>query len=218
MRTTYRADRVLNTYRGTNDTAPATIYVGLLTAVTDAEAGTVTEASYAGYARKAVTFGAPGASGGGRQITNSGTVLFDPKTDVGQVSAIAVGYYDAITAGNLTDVMYQDGADPLMASVDAAEVITNILDSPAHGLVTDQQVRLEAFGGAPTLPGGLSANTTYWVITALTDSFQLALTQGGAAIDLTAAGRALVHKLTPKVIQQNDQPQFAVGQLKLTEF
>jgi lambda family phage portal protein len=59
MRTTYTSDKILNLYRATTFTAPAAVYAGLLTAVTDAEAGTVTETSYGSYARQAITFGAP---------------------------------------------------------------------------------------------------------------------------------------------------------------
>ena len=59
MRTTFTSDKILNLYRGTTFTAPAAVYAGLLTAVTDAEAGTVTETTYGAYARQAITFGAP---------------------------------------------------------------------------------------------------------------------------------------------------------------
>lgn len=217
MRTTYKSDRVLNTYRGTNDTAPANVYAGLITAVTDAEAGTVTEASFGAYARQAITFGAPGGGGGGRQSTNSGAILYPAKSDVGSVSVIAVGIWDALTVGNLTDIIYQDGVDPLIGVVDAGDVTANTITSPAHALVNDQRVRLESFPGALTLPTGLSENTTYFVVGAATDTFQLSLTQGGAAIDITAVGRALVMKLTPVTINQNDQAQFAIGALKLVD-
>lgn len=217
MRTTYKSDRILNTYRATNDTAPATEYAGLLTAVTAARAGTVTEASWAGYARKPVTFGAPGAVSAGRQISNTAAVLFDAKGDVGSVDVIAIGIYDAVSGGNLTDIIYQDAADPLAASVDTGEVTSNTLDSPAHGLANDQRVRVQAFPGSPTLPTGFSEDTTYWVVGSATDSFQLSLTQGGAAIDITSTGRAIVHRLTPKTITQGIQAYFDVASLKLTD-
>lgn len=219
MRTTFQSDRVLNTYRGTNMTAPATIFAGILTAITDAEAGTVTEASYAGYARKAAAFGAPAGGGGGRQILNTALVLFDAKTDVGSVTGIGLGLYDAVSAGNLLDVIPNDGTDPIIVMAMPADLATDLLSSPAHGLTTDAQVRFEAFPGASGLPTGLSENTTYWVIaTGLTaDQFKVSTTQGGGAVNITAAGRALLMKLTPVVINQNDQPQFQSGVLKLVD-
>src|SRR6266571_112046 len=100
MRTTYTSDKILNLYRATTFTAPATVYAGLLTAVTDHEAGTVTETAYGAYARQAITFGVPAASLGGRQ-TQASALTFPAKSDAGSVTIIAVGIYDALTVGNL---------------------------------------------------------------------------------------------------------------------
>lgn len=217
MRTTYLSDRLLNHfYRNTASTAPTTVYAGLLTAVTDAEAGTVTEASYGAYARVAVTFGAPGSGVGGRQTTNTGAVTFAAKSDAGTATIKAVGVYDASTAGNLFDVIMLDGADPIgFVTLDIAT--NNTLRAPAHGLSTDQKVRVETFPGLQTLPTGLSANTEYWVrsggLTA--DDFTLATSQGGAVIDITAEGRGLLHRQTDLTINQNDQCNFAIGTLKI---
>lgn len=46
-------------FRNSAVSAPATVYVKLFTAVSDAEAGTGTEATFTGYSPSAVTFGAP---------------------------------------------------------------------------------------------------------------------------------------------------------------
>jgi hypothetical protein len=215
MRTTYTSDKILNLYRATNFTAPAAVYAGLLTAVTDAEAGTVTEASFAGYARTAITFGAPAANAGGRQITNSVAVTHAAKTDVGTATIIAVGIYDALTVGNLLDVILLDGKDPFVAV--ANDTATEFLRAPAHGLANDQQVRVEQFVGTGTLPTGLSENTTYFVVNTATDQFNLAATQGGAAINITAQGKLLIVPLTPLTLNQNDQANFAIGVLKLAD-
>lgn len=221
-RTTFLSDGILNTYRATTLTAPANVYAGLITAVTDLEAGTVTETTYGAYARQAITFGAPGAASGGRRIQNSGVLTFPAKSDAGSVSIIAVGVWDALTVGNLRDVIYLDDAAALpiaVAVVDTGDITSNLIVSPAHGLVADQQVRLEAWPAGPTLPAGLSENTTYWVIaTGLTaDRFSLSATQGGAAIDITAQGRAILMTIDPKTVAQNDQPTFAANTLSLLD-
>ena len=96
-------DRVLNAMRGTALTA-WTPYAGLLTAVADAEAGTVTEIAYTGYARQAVTFGAPAAG----TVTNSGVVSFGQMTAGAGGTAMAVGYYSAATGGELRYVVALD--------------------------------------------------------------------------------------------------------------
>ena len=63
-------------YRNLAFTSPTNVFAGLYEAVTGLEAGTGTETAYTGYARQAITFGAPAAGLGGRQITNSAAVTF----------------------------------------------------------------------------------------------------------------------------------------------
>jgi len=83
--------------RNTSYTSPATVYVSLYTTdPTDADSGTEVSTSGTGYARTAVTFGAPsnGVS------TNSADVTFPTATaSWGTVSHI--GIHDASTSGNL---------------------------------------------------------------------------------------------------------------------
>ena len=83
--------------RNTTYTSPATVYVSLYTSdPTDADTGTEVSTSGTGYARQAVTFGAPsnGVS------TNSADVTFPTATSsFGTVTHI--GIHDASTGGNL---------------------------------------------------------------------------------------------------------------------
>lgn len=83
------------TLRNTSYTSPATVYLALYTTdPTDADTGT--ELSGNGYARQAITFGAPsnGVS------TNSAAIDFPQAT--GSWGTVAyVGIRDASTAGNL---------------------------------------------------------------------------------------------------------------------
>ena len=96
---------------GTRDfTSPATLYIGLFTAVADGETGSVTEVSGGSYARTAVDFNA--ASGG--SATNNGDVTFPTATaDWGTVTH--VGIYDASTAGNLL----------IYATLDTSKTVSN---------------------------------------------------------------------------------------------
>ncbi len=61
---------------------------------------------------------------------------------------------------------------------------TDTVQSPAHGWSDTQPV---VFYGA-TPPAPLVAGTVYYVRDSATDSFKVAATAGGAAIDLTTAG------------------------------
>lgn len=63
---------------------------------------------------------------------------------------------------------------------------TDTLTLAAHGLAIGSRVHVVNSGGA--LPTGLAANTKYFVINTTTDTLQLSLTSGGAAVDITTAG------------------------------
>lgn len=92
----YLEDAVLDhVFRNTALTSPTAVYLALYTAApTDAGGGT--EVSGSGYARQAITFGA--ADGGA--MANTAAVEFTASG--GNFGAVvAVGVFDASTAGNL---------------------------------------------------------------------------------------------------------------------
>ena len=62
---------------------------------------------------------------------------------------------------------------------------TDICTKTGHNLHNGDPVTLSTTG---TLPAGLSAGGTYFIVSATTDTFKLSLTPGGAAIDITSAG------------------------------
>lgn len=108
-------DHVLG--KGTRDfTSPANLFVGLLTAVSDGEAGTWTEVSGTNYARTAVTFGA--ASGG--TATNSGDVEFPAAGSGGWGTVTHIAIFDASTSGN--PLFY--GSLSASRQVDEADIFT----------------------------------------------------------------------------------------------
>jgi hypothetical protein len=73
----------------------------------------------------------------------------------------------------------------------SADAVTNALVCEGHNLPADEAVQLWT-GGAGALPAGLAAGVVYYVrpVAGSTSLFQLALTAGGAAIDITTAGTA----------------------------
>lgn len=84
-------------FGGNAYTAPATHYLALLTAVSDGEAGTVTEVSTSGtaYARETVAFTVT-------DNTASNTSAIEYATATANFGTIThVGVYDASTGGNL---------------------------------------------------------------------------------------------------------------------
>jgi hypothetical protein len=97
-KTDAHSDSVLNVLRsGTISTI--TPYIGLLSAAPSDTAGG-TELTAGGYARQAVTFGAP-SGGSPRVIANTAAVTFGPATGSDWPSATHFGVYTASTAGTL---------------------------------------------------------------------------------------------------------------------
>ncbi len=68
--------------------------------------------------------------------------------------------------------------------VSDVDIATNILTVTGHGYVDDTEVWI----GADELPGGLAHSTPYYVRDAAADTFRLATSPGGAAVDITSAG------------------------------
>lgn len=202
-------DSVLNTLRAT-DLTQWTGHAGLITAITSFRAGTVTEATYTGYGtRPSITFSAPADTSpvGGRQIANSGAVTFPQNTGSTQ-DMMAWGVWTASTGGTLRAIGFLDADPPILGTGAASDTIT----APAHGLANDQRVRVLACPGA-VIPTGLSEDTTYFVISVATDTFQLSATQGGAAVNITASGAAFFMPFTPVTVATNATPEFAANAL-----
>jgi hypothetical protein len=97
----YLENKVLDLLLGGGTyTVPTTVYVALYT-VAPTDAGGGTEVSGGGYARVAVTNNAtnfPAASGGSK---SNGTTITFPTATADWGTVVAVGIFDASTAGNL---------------------------------------------------------------------------------------------------------------------
>jgi hypothetical protein len=92
----YLENAVLNhVFRNSALTSPTTVYLSLYT-VTPSDAGGGTEVTGGGYARQAITFGAPSAGA----IANTAAVAFTA-TGANFGTIVAVGIHDALTTGNL---------------------------------------------------------------------------------------------------------------------
>ncbi|MEV0616192.1 hypothetical protein AB0I81_22955 [Nonomuraea sp. NPDC050404] len=197
----------------------AITHIGVNTLVTapptDTSPGTgttaaATEAAGGSYARVAVSWGAPA----GGQRSNSGLLTID-------VPAGTFGFLTFWTAstGN-SGTQYRgwvpiNGAVSGFGTVDAADLTANTVTSPAHGLVnTDRVIFLNVLGG--TLPGGLVEGAAYYVVGAATDTFQVSLTSGGAAVDLaTTQGELYFMKVVPETFGSPGQLTVQAGALVL---
>jgi len=147
----------------------------------------VTETSGGSYARQSITWAA--ASSGTR--TNSAQLTIP--INAGQTIQ-TVGVWDALSAGN-SQGFFQIGST--IAGVGTATASTDTIASFAHGLANTDRVFVTAPSGT-TLPTGLSLTTLYFVVGSATDSFQLSLTSGGAAVDITANGEVAFFRTVPQ--------------------
>lgn len=187
-------------------------FIGLLTAITDWRAGTVTEASYTGYGtRPAVTWDSAEdtSPAGGRQKKNSGAIVF-PANSGSDQSIIAWGIYSAATAGVLHAIGLLDTDSPVMAVGN----VDDTLDAYAHGLSTDQRVYVQAAPGA-LLPAGLSENVAYFVLASglTSDVLKLSTSSGGSAVNITAGGACWLIPYTARTVAAGSTPQIADDQI-----
>lgn len=139
------------------------------------------------YARKSATWAA--ASSGSK--ATSATMVFDVPAST---TVRWVGFWDASTAGNFLGMVPNGGGVPEDFAVNSAGVTSNTFDAPSQGFSNGNSVVVWAVPGA-SLPTGVSEGTVYWIVGSTADTFQLSLTSGGAAIDITAVGSGFCQRL-----------------------
>jgi hypothetical protein len=182
----------------------ATVYMSLHTA-DPGETGS-NEVTGGSYARQAMALDA--ASGGASANTAQEEIASMPACTVA-----AIGMWDALTNGNFIGFGWMGGH--------SAKVFTSATDdtvtSPGHGYSDTDQIVFSA-EDAGTLPTGVTAGTIYFVRDSATNTFKVAATSGGAAIDLTTVGSGKVRKVVPKTVNSGDTFRVAAGDFDLQVF
>jgi hypothetical protein len=114
----------------------------------------------------------------------------EQSTTIEEMEAVAGITSDQTLSLNEHDFIY--GSASLQRSFSAesgtaftVDASTDFLTSSAHGLLNGERVMVFS---STTLPTGISARTVYFVVNKTADTFQLSLTSGGTAIDLTDTG------------------------------
>lgn len=117
--------------------------------------------------------------------------------DVPAAGTVAyVGAWSASTAGTFRGMWPANGGTPMpFTAVGATDIIT----VDAHGYANADTVTVWDLGSGSVIPTGLVEGTVYHVRDVAGDTFKLAATAGGAAIDLTTDGGGLVQKITVEV-------------------
>ena len=137
------------------------------------------------YARKAATWDA--AASASRAL--SAAVTFDVPA---ATTVRYVGRWTALTGGTFLGMSALNGTEKEFS----VDLTANTVKQVAHGYTNGDQVVF--LGGTP--PGGLTEGVIYYVVGATTDTYQVATTAGGAAIDLTAepAASCVASKIIPE--------------------
>ena len=195
-----------------DESATQITHIGIFTAADPGTGtnftGTEATGGSPAYARQAVVWGAA-ASG---LKANTGALTFD----VAAGTYGFFGFFNAATGNSSNFRGYAPFGTAVkgFATVDAADVTANAITCSAHGLVnTDRVMTYNVF--AETLPAGLTEGTIYFVVGATTDTFQVSLTSGGAAVDITGIGELYFQKTIPEVFAAQGQITVAIGALVL---
>lgn len=152
------------------------------------------------YARKAVTWAAAAAG----ERASSDAQLFDVPSGV---EVLFVGLWSALTAGTFYGWFPLNGS---ARAVGTAGATSDAITSYAHGLANGNRVVVyNAY--AESLPTGLVEGTTYFVVGATADTFQVSLTLGGAAVNITADGELHWQRSIPESFGAQGQLNLAAG-------
>jgi hypothetical protein len=138
------------------------------------------------YARKLGTFAS--ATNGSKSLSSSVTF------DVAAAKTIRyVGRWSALSGGTFRGCLPVGGNEKEYTVVTGTDVFTSL----AHGYADTQKICF-INGTAPT---GLTEGTVYFVRDATTDTFKVAATSGGAAIDITGqpVAASVVSAITEEV-------------------
>jgi hypothetical protein len=97
-------------------------------------------------------------------------------------------YHDVWRRYNWSDVIHNDYTFATVIRGSAQDVVcdnsTDTFTDLSHGLKQGDIIQFSA----TTLPTGISASTNYYLITVATNTFQVASTKGGAAVDFSTDG------------------------------
>lgn len=163
-----------------------------------------TEVAGGSYARQAVTWAA--AASGATASSGALTIPIPAGTTV-----VALGHYDALSAGNLLGIFPYGSAGQVVkgvATVSTADLFTSV----GHGLTTDDRVFFATIFGE-TIPTGISTTTLYYVLASglTADAFKVSTTSGGTALDVTAAGECEFFKTVPNTFASAGNLTVAAG-------
>ncbi len=186
---------------------PDPVFVALCdTAPLEGDTGSsISEVGYTNYARVSTTGTDWGASSSGAK-SNSATISFPACGATGDTAT-----HFAILSATSAGILYAFG----MLATSQVDCFclgsSNTVYAPGHGFSNDDRCVFLA----ENMPGGLGADTNYYVIGVSGDTFQVSLSSGGGAVAITSDGFARVGETAHLAISNGITPQFAASGLTL---
>lgn len=135
-------------------------------------------------------------------IHNSGTGTEDdqPASDANNMTLISTVFTAESVPSNARIVLFEEDVDAVTLNTDLKAFVTrdagqtfttdfatdDKLDITSHGFSNTDRIMVTS--SAQDLPAGLDSATVYFVINATTNDFELSLTSGGLAVDITDNG------------------------------
>lgn len=112
---------------------------------------------------------------------------------------LALGLYDAVSAGNFLGSLPMGSAGQVVKGVSTIDAATDLFLSKGHGLTTDDRVFFSTVNGE-AIPTGITVTTVYFVLAAglTADAFAVSTTSGGGALNVTVSGEAAFWKTVPQ--------------------
>lgn len=197
-----------------NSAVAGSLYISLHTAE-PGEAGdqTTNETAYTNYARVAVARSGAGWTVSGNSVSNAAAIAFAACGLTGAtITHFGVGT-DASGAGLL---LYKAPLGTVIQGPFTAVAVGDLITIPGHTLAVNERVAFyPAFGSS--LPTGVTEGTIYWVITVSGNDITVSTTQGGAALDITAAGDGVAIEAAVLAVATGITPSFAIGALVVSE-
>jgi hypothetical protein len=182
---------------------PGSFWLGLH-ATDPGEAGdqTTGEIAYTGYGRVSAARAAGGFTVTGNVVNPTANIDFGACTGSPQDYA----FWTLGTAQTGTGkVLYRGVIGSFLGGFVAAA--TDAITLPGLGaLAVNDRIVFYAFPGF-ALPAGLVEGTLYHVKTVSGNDITVSLTQGGATVDITAAGMGRAFRVTPQIMQVGSIPR-----------
>lgn len=193
--------------------SPATNYYISLHTADIGEGGnqTTNEATYTGYARMAVLRTTGGWTVSTNTATNFADIVFATCTGgTNTITHVGVG-----TASSGTGKVLVKGALAASFQGPFTAATSDTFTAPGHTFANTDRVAFYPLPGS-SLPTGVTEGTLYYIISASGDTFQISLTSGGAAVDITASGDGVAFKCTTLAVSNTIAPTFAAGAMVFT--